>query len=694
MKPSLPLLALLAAAFSTAAPALAGDPAAEAAARLQEQWNQGLETKTPAEQDEHRKNLLEPVSVAASPAAFEAILKVARERAGQVKRFRDRLKEIAEIEKDRKEQEEKDKEDKDGKKAPGLTQGEAQAAADRLIREKEDKEKIPARLEREERWQPRLAEALAKVMDAMPDGEFAKTAGARVHESLGGAVEGWSDWIADALGRSKKERTARILLEAAWGAIGEYRKALAGRAKPSADLDKATDAMNKKILRHLEERQKQGDFSGQYPAGLVSDGERREVSALEVEVGKWTSQMEEADLRRRAAARGLGALLAGVDPEVQGRVLDLLEKEAVGAKDFEARALGLLAVGPCPGDRPMKLLREATKDPAPEVVVGALEALGGRGEAEALDILVASLADPRWQVRSAAAGGIANYGRALGVPHLITALEKAVGRDIDDLRDALVKLTRRKYPGAAAAWQQWWATEGEKFRGPKDPGYEAGAGGAEAGASDAAEGGNRVSFYGIETRSERMLFVLDFSGSMNFEGSEAIKNRKKIDILLEEMKRTLAGLPEGSKFNLVGFSSDVRVWKKGGANRDAKTAKEAMDWIEKQRVVGSTNIYDALETCFKMMGVGAASDKRYEPAYDTIFFMTDGVPTSGKVTDKTQILGEVRRWNEGRKIRIHVVGMGGKRKTTRGPGGAPEKDIDTEFLEKLAAEHNGQVVFR
>jgi len=324
------------------------------------------------------------------------------------------------------------------------------------------------------------------VMDAMSDGDFSKTAGPKVNESLGGAVEGWSDWIADALGRSKKERTAKVLLEAAWGAIGEYRKALAARAKPAADLDKVTDAINKKVLRYLEERQKLGDFTGSIPAGLVTDAELREQSGFEVEVSQCTSRMEAADFRRRAAARGLGALLAGVDPAVQGRVLDLLEKEAVGAKDFEARALGLLALGPCPGDRPMKILREATKDPAPEVVVGALEALGGRGEAEALDILVASLADPRWQVRSAAAGGIANYGRALGVPHLITALEKAVGRDVDDLRDALVKLTRRKYPGAAAAWQQWWATEGEKFRGPKDPGYEAGAGGAEAGASDAA----------------------------------------------------------------------------------------------------------------------------------------------------------------------------------------------------------------
>jgi uncharacterized protein YegL len=190
-----------------------------------------------------------------------------------------------------------------------------------------------------------------------------------------------------------------------------------------------------------------------------------------------------------------------------------------------------------------------------------------------------------------------------------------------------------------------------------------------------------------------MLFVLDFSGSMTFPGSETDKNRKKIDILYEEIRRTIAGLPDGAKFNLIGFSSDVRTWKKGGAVRDAKTAKDAVEWIDRQKVVGSTNIYDALETAFRMMGVGASADKSYAPAYDTIFFMTDGVPTSGKVTDKKVILGEVHRWNDGRKIRIHVVGMGGKQKGGP-PGAGGADDIDKEFLTRLAEQNGGQVVFR
>jgi hypothetical protein len=693
MKPTLPLALLGALLASAAVPAAAraGDPVAEAAAALKERWNDGLETKEAAEVDRHRATLLEPLEASASVEALAAILSVARERATQVESFRERLKKIAEAEKKRAEDLE------DGEKRPGLGAADVKEIERLLKQEEEDKARIPGRIEREERWQPRLAQAFAKVLDALSEPDFEKQSAPRVREALGDAAKEWNGWLSLALGNSRRERTARLLLDAAQGALGEYRKALAGRLKPAAELDRVNDSINKRVLKYLEERQKLGDFSASVPQGLIAEGDLKDRNRLEVEVGRFTALMEAADFRRRAAARGLGALLAGSPEEVRGKVLDVVEKEVAGAKDFEARALALLALGPCPGDRAMQILRGAAKDPAPEVIVGALEALGGRAEAEALDLLLEGLGDARWQVRAAAAAGIASYGRALGVPHLIGALGKAEGRQVDDIRDALVRLTGRKFPPSAEAWQAWWAKDGEKFRGPKDPGYEPGAAEAGEGGPDSSVGGHRVSFYGIETRTERMLFVLDFSGSMNFEGSQVDKARKKIDVLHDEMKRTLAGLADGAKFNMIGFSSDVRPWKKGVVVRDAKTAKDALEWVEKQKVVGSTNIYDALETAFKVMGVGAAADKRYEPVFDTIFFMTDGYPTSGKVTDREQILGEVKRWNEGRKIRIHVVGMGGKARGRAGPGGGPGgrgDDIDKDFLQKLAEQNDGQVVFR
>jgi hypothetical protein len=672
--------------------AVPGDEAAEAVRRFREGWTSGLEGLKPEEVEAKRNPLLEPVAASGSYEALDGVLYVARERAAQIAMFRERLKKIEERAKER------EADEKAGKKPDAPT--DPAAAGARFDAEKQaekDRQEIPGRLERESVWQPRLAAAAGTLIDALPDPEFAKSVPARLSAALGDRCEGWEAWLVDAVGRSRKERTARAILDAAEDSLKDYRKAILGRVGPAKELDEVNDKINKIILPYLEKQQKAGDFSATAPQNLVPEQLRREQARLESALNPFNMAMDEADLRRRAARAILGGMLAGAPEDVRGKLMDLLEKEALARKDFESRIFGLAAVGPCPGDRAMKFLREAAKDPSPEVIVAALDALGLRPEAEAIEILGAALADPRWQVRGAAAAGLGVSGRAAAVPWLIEALGKAEGRSVDDVAEALARLTRKRLPPVASAWDEWWKKAGEKFRGPKDP-DAGGAAAGEDGAGDApdgakADGGRLVSFYGIEARTDRALFVLDFSGSMNFAGSALDKERKKIDILYEEIKRTITGLPDGAKFNLVGFSSDVRVWKKGGAVRDGKMAREAIEWIEKQKVVGSTNIYDTLETSFRMMGVGASADKSYAPAYDTIFFMTDGVPTSGKVTDRKVILGEVKRWNEGRKIRIHVVGMGGKQKGGRpGPGGAD--DIDKDFLTKLAEENGGQVVFR
>jgi len=185
---------------------------------------------------------------------------------------------------------------------------------------------------------------------------------------------------------------------------------------------------------------------------------------------------------------------------------------------------------------------------------------------------------------------------------------------------------------------------------------------------------------------------------MNFPATERAGARKKIDILRGEVKRTVTGLPDGATFGVVAFASDVRVWKKEPVVRNGKSAADAIAWVEKTDAIGGTNIYDALEVAFKLAKPSGAQ----EPLYDTIFFMTDGTPSVGKVTDTEGILREVRRWNEGKKIRIHVIGMGGHTKNPGGAGGPPpmggkklpEFDLDEVFLKSLAAMNGGQCVIR
>jgi Mg-chelatase subunit ChlD len=200
------------------------------------------------------------------------------------------------------------------------------------------------------------------------------------------------------------------------------------------------------------------------------------------------------------------------------------------------------------------------------------------------------------------------------------------------------------------------------------------------------EGG--TTFYGITTHSQRVLFVLDFSGSMNFPASEGESAKKKIDVLREEFRRATTGLPDGSSFGVVGFSADVRVWKKEPAKREAKTAADAVKWVDGQEVVGGTNIYDALERAFQL---ASSKDPKGEPVFDTMYFMTDGTPSVGKITNTEQIRAEVRRWNLSKRVRMHVIGMGGHHKPKPGE---PKSDIDERFLRQLAEDNGGQCVIR
>jgi len=94
---------------------------------------------------------------------------------------------------------------------------------------------------------------------------------------------------------------------------------------------------------------------------------------------------------------------------------------------------------------------------------------------------------------------------------------------------------------------------------------------------------------------------------------------------------------------------------------------------------GGTNGHDALKSAFAIAGRGAR-DKQYELGADTIFFLSDGQPTRGDITDPDQILAEVKRWNLLRRVKVHTVGVG--------------RDHAKAFMESLAESSGGTYVRR
>ncbi len=294
--------------------------------------------------------------------------------------------------------------------------------------------------------------------------------------------------------------------------------------------------------------------------------------------------------------------------------------------------------------------------------------------------------DPVWQVRNAAAFALANMKCKPVVPALINGLDAELTRKKDPwamdvrLHKLLEGLTGQQVVrGGIAPWREFWLKEGPTFAvRPKV------APGGERAVADPYE-----KFFDLEVESDRVLFVLDFSGSMaepitlQTHTTAAGKGvaTTKVAVVVSELKKLIVSLPDGALVNVVVFGDDVRVWRQEG-NRPAlvKLDDEARDdllgsFLDSLRPSGATNLYGALDKALDFGGRGL-HDKYYAAGFDTLYVISDGAPTAGAVVDKDEIRRRVRETNNLRRIAIHCITFGAQN--------------DTEFLKALANENGGR----
>ena len=145
-------------------------------------------------------------------------------------------------------------------------------------------------------------------------------------------------------------------------------------------------------------------------------------------------------------------------------------------------------------------------------------------------------------------------------------------------------------------------------------------------------------------KSKRVTFVVDVSGSMNtkFRTNEG-REVTRLNFVKEELKKVLKSLDNTAKFNIIFFSDKVNYWKKSMMPARIMNVNDAVEFISKQKAQGQTNIYGALETAFD------------DPEVSTIYFLTDGQPTTGEETGKLAIAGSVSDWNENRGIDVNTT---------------------------------------
>ncbi len=383
--------------------------------------------------------------------------------------------------------------------------------------------------------------------------------------------------------------------------------------------------------------------------------------------------------------------------------------KASGAVRFEA-ARALLHIG-TPGTK--GLLRALVGDADPLVRMAAADAVGALGVADASPGLIALLADPEWQVQAAAVAALAKLRPQDAVQPLIDLMKKA-GRLRIECAEALFRITGLELGDDPDRWQEQW-TALMKIPGWRIPTDEELRKKAESRKKynelyGKKEDGPRNAFAGIPTTSTNVLFIIDQSGSMDdlvveVEKFQGYKDRKRFTVVQTELLNTIDGLTDDTNFDIVAFATDIHVWKKRLVPANVVNRESAKSWVARLKPIGGTEAQDlaaaglggaanleagktnTLKALLYAFGVdpdkppkpvAAGADKNaIKSPLDTVYFLSDGKPSVGKLIDPNEIRREVRKHNEVWRIVIHAIAIG---------------DFQKDFLMALAAENGGTFV--
>ncbi|NUN53853.1 MAG: VWA domain-containing protein, partial [Planctomycetaceae bacterium] len=408
--------------------------------------------------------------------------------------------------------------------------------------------------------------------------------------------------------------------------------------------------------------------------------------------------------------------------ELQARILELEEKQREDGKVLEAfraalrrygnaqalstlsaegkrlanvRAREVLAEGLGANPAGMEIAIRLGKDKDPWVRAAALRGLRGRSEDAVFEFAKESILSEHWPVRLEAGLTLEGVNQPRVLPVLIVALGKEEGRLRDDFGDALKRLTSQNFEPDPDLWQKWYIENRSDLEGPAP---DKALFGAFKGRKPPPE---KKSVYGIESRSRRILFVIDTSGSMK----ERLKSAQgtatglsadeleeydmtKIELAKRELKRAIRALEPDALFNIIAYATHIVPWKQKMVKGDMTTKNEAYAFIRDMEAAGGTWTYGALQEAFRVGGMGVV-DRNYDPTVDTIYLISDGAPTDQDM-DKPQlqdpriILDAVREWNRLGKVVLHAIAI-----DPRTGGGQ-----FIAFMKELAKQNGGEYVQR
>ncbi|MHC4222570.1 MAG: VWA domain-containing protein [Planctomycetota bacterium] len=353
-----------------------------------------------------------------------------------------------------------------------------------------------------------------------------------------------------------------------------------------------------------------------------------------------------------------------------------LERTALlKAKEPRLRVLVARALAARPETELSVLLRALAKEKDASIKAAHMDSVSRMGDRarDSIESIVGYVEDPSERVRIATARALTRLHVPEGVEPLVMRIGKESGRTRVDFACALESLTGETIGSDPLLWERWWeANKGTILNDGLPP-----PGGQKDDPRAQRWKGEGGFYYGLPQVSQRIIYVIDISDSMNYmhEGQRRLERCKS------EVKGAIGNLPRAATFAVIAFNNEIRPWKETMSRATPANKESAGAFIDELRAKQFTNIYDALHEAFRIAGEG--SSKKDAPIRaDTIYLLTDGAPTKpdASLDSVETILAAARDWNALSRVTIHTIGIG--------------KGLKFSFLKRLAEEHHGEFIRR
>lgn len=376
-----------------------------------------------------------------------------------------------------------------------------------------------------------------------------------------------------------------------------------------------------------------GDAAKYFAAKKAWDALILKIDALNAVLPRSMAQMS-----RLPSAKGLAAVLRA-------------------SPDWFARAAAADGLGRI--DDPLALealLAQAKVETSAGVRVALADALGlkCKGSEEAKKVLLGWIENPYWQVKIAAAQGLAKSGDRKGcVPPLIAILKGLSGRVREEINGALKTLTGVNKHGDPAAWAEWWDKNEEALL----------AGTYVVKPFERADERGITSFYGIPFYSSRVIFIIDTSNSMAETGrwkpepndSDKLEGDRRLDVAKFELRKIVRQLPDNAMFDIIGVNQGLTLLSEKMVVAAKPSRDTAFKFLQGLQMKVGTDLHGALTRSLEFAGGGWNAPLR-DDSIDTIYFLSDGVPTAG-MTDRERLVDRMLDAVRYKRIVVHSISI-------------------------------------